>query len=477
MTRFLSILLLSALLLALILFWHHENNSGAAAEKPLASSKQVLYWYDPMHPEQHFDKPGKSPYMNMDLVPKLAGEEKKDEGIRINHSVMQNLGVRLARVERIALSNEIDVSGLIGFDEREVAILQARTGGFVEKVYGFAPGDVIHKGDAVVVLSVPEWTAAENEFLAARNDPSLKDAARERMHLAGLPENDMREIEKQGKAFPAFTLRSPVSGVIQSLDIRQGMSVSAGQTLIRINGLSKVWLDAAVPQSLSEAVHAGDTVSAKIYSGESIAGKVEAVLPVMDEPSRSVKVRISLSNPDLKLRPGASSQVKIGHAGNKTALAVPTEAIIRTGKRVIVMVSEGGGKFVPAEVSVGQEIGDKTVILSGLMENQEVASSGQFLIDSEASLSGVMARSVPHMAERRIENTDEADATIVKLSGNEITLKHGSFKAFDMPAMTMAYALASPQLAVGLQAGDRVHVRLKKHGEDFIVDEMKRVVP
>ncbi len=476
MTRFLSLLLLSAFLLASFFFWHHEKNFSAAAEK--LPSSQILYWYDPMHPEQHFDKPGKSPYMNMDLVPKLAGEEKKDEGIRINHATVQNLGVRLAKVERIALSREIDVSGLIGFDEREVAILQARTGGFVERVYGLAPGDVIKKGDAVVVLSVPEWTAAENEFLAARNDPLLKDSARERMRLAGLPENDMREIEKHGKAFPTFTLRSPVTGVIQSLDIRQGMSVSPGQTLIRINGLSKVWLDAAVPQSLSDAVHAGDTVSAKIYSGESIAGKVEAVLPVMDESSRSVKVRISLSNPDLKLRPGASSQVRIGHAENKTALVVPSEAIIRTGKRSIVMVSEGGGKFVPNEVSTGQEIGDRTVILSGLMENQEIASSGQFLIDSEASLSGIMARSVPSMKHSNdIMETDEADATIVKLSGNEVTLKHGPFKAFDMPAMTMPYALASPQLAEGLETGDRVHVRLSKHGEDYVVDEMKKVMP
>ena len=473
MTKILSILLLSAFLLASIFFWGHENNSGAAAEKP--SSRQVLYWYDPMHPEQHFDKPGKSPYMNMDLVPKLAGEENK--GIRINHSVVQNLGVRLARVERIALSTEVDVSGLIGFDEREVAILQARTGGFVEKAYGLAPGDVIHKGDAVVVLSVPEWTAAENEFLAARSDPSLKEAAMERMRLSGLPESDIREIEKQGKALSAFTLRAPVSGVIQSLDIRQGMNVSAGQTLMRINGLAKVWMDAAVPQSLSEAVHAGDKVSAKIFSGESIAGKVEAVLPVMDESSRSVKVRISLPNPDLKLRPGASVQVKIDHAENKTALAVPTEAIIRTGKRAVVMMSEGGGRFVPVEVSLGQEIGDKTVILSGLMENQEIASSGQFLIDSEASLSGVMARSIPSMAEKRIEVTDEADATIVKLSGKEVTLKHGPFKSFDMPAMTMPYALASAQVADGLKTGDRVHVRLSKHGEDYVVIEMKKVMP
>ncbi len=392
MTKILAISSVAILLLASLFFWQRDKHP---AEMPAASSKKILYWYDPMHPEQHFDKPGKSPYMDMDLLPRIAGEKMQGEGIRISPAVVQNLGVRVAKVERIPLSTEIDASGLIGFDEREVAILQARAGGFVEKVSGLAPGDIIAKGDAIATLSIPEWTAAENEFLAAQADPSLKEAARERMRLAGIPANDRREIERSNQAFSSFTLRSPLSGVIQSLEIRQGMNISAGQTLVRINGLSRVWLDAAVPQSRSNEVHAGDRVSARIFSGETVEGKVEAVLPVMSEASRTVKVRISLPNPDLKLRPGASAQVRIGHSARKTALAVPSEAIISTGKRTLVMVSRGGGRFVPVEVNAGEEIGDRTVILSGLHENQEIASSGQFLIDSEASLAGVMAHGHP----------------------------------------------------------------------------------
>lgn len=469
MTKFIAVFSLAIALFASLLFWHREKDQEPAVK--VASSKEILYWYDPMHPEQHFAKPGKSPYMNMDLVPKVAGEKMNDEGIRISPSVVQNLGVRLTKVERIPLSTEIDVSGLIGFDEREVAILQARANGFVEKIYGLAPGDVIKKGDAIVMLSIPKWTAAKNEYLAAQFDPSLKEAARERMRLAGIPENDMREIEKGKKAFRSFTLRAPVSGVIQSLDIRQGMSVSAGQTLVRINGLSKVWLDAAVPQSQSNEVHAGDMVSARMLSGETIEGKVEAVLPVMSEASRTVKVRISLPNPDLRLRPGASSQVKIGHAENKTALAVPTEALIRTGKRTLVMVSKGGGRFVPVEVNAGEEIGNRTVILSGLMENQEIASSGQFLIDSEANLSGVMARSLQEKTMKR-KDMDESDATIVKLSGNEVTLKHGPFKSFGMPGMTMTFPLANPDIARGMKTGDRVHVMVRKTANGLVVTKM-----
>ena len=469
MTRLLAVFSLA--MFASFLFWRFEK-SPRPVEKPVTSSKQVLYWYDPMHPEQHFDKPGKSPYMNMDLVPKFAGEEKSDEGIRINPSILQNLGVRLSKVERIPLSTEIEVSGLIGFDEREMAILQARAGGFVEKVFGLAPGDVIKKGDAIVMLSVPEWTAAENEYLAARNDPSLAEAARERMRLAGIPGNDMREIEKRRKAFPSFVLRSPVSGVIQSLDIRLGMSVSPGQTLIRVNGLSKVWLDAAVPQSSSSDVHAGDSVKAEILPGEKISGKVESVIPVMSESSRSLKVRISLPNPDLKLRPGASSQVKIGHSGGGTALAIPTEAIIRTGKRALVMVSDGSGHFTPVEVTTGQEIGDRTVILSGLHEDREIASSGQFLIDSEANLSGVMARRLPEKAMKH-KDVDETDATIVKLSDNEVTLEHGPFKSFGMPGMTMTFPLSGEDVAKGMKNGDRVRVMVRKTDKGLVVMRME----
>jgi Cu(I)/Ag(I) efflux system membrane fusion protein len=420
-----------------------------------------------MHPEQHFDKPGKSPSMNMDLVPRLAGEEKAS--VKIDPSVVQDLGVRLAKVERIPLSSRVEVSGLIGFDERNVAIVQALAGGFVEKVPPLAPGDVVRRGDALAVLSIPEWTSAENEFLAVleSHDPSLEATARERLRLLGIPGNLVAELEKDKMARSGFVMRSPVSGVIQSLDIRLGMSVSGGETLARINGLSTVWLDAAVPQAMSVEVHAGDRVKAFISGHEkTVSGKVEAVLPALDESSRSLKVRIAFPNPELRLRPGASARVEIGHDAEETALAVPTEAVIRTGKRTLVMVAEGVGKFSPVEVKAGREIGDKTVISSGLSENQEIASSGQFLIDSEASLSGVMIRS-------QKSGMDEADATIVGLSGNQVTLSHGPFRALGMPGMTTTFSLANPDVAKGLKAGEKVHVMVHQNGDGPVVTKME----
>ena len=472
----LFVFLLFLLLLAVSLSLYRAKRPGLD-KKPHPPSKQakVLYWYDPMRPDQHFDKPGKSPYMDMDLVPKLADEEKTNASVKIDPSAMQNLGVRLAKVEGIALSSRIEVSGMIGFDERDVAIVQSRANGFVVKVPPLAPGDVVHKGEALVVLSVPEWSAAQGEFLAAQGDPALVETARERLRLSGIPQDYISETEKTGKANLEFVLRSPVSGVVQSLDIRTGMNVSPGQTLVRINGLSTVWLDAAVPQALSGEVHVGDKIEAMI-SGlpeKAVPGRVETVLPVLSDPSRSLRVRIAFPNQDLKLRPGDSAQVRIGHMTDETALAVPTEAVIRTGKRSLVMVSDGKGRFVPAEVVPGQEIGDRTVILSGLEEGQKIASSGQFLIDSEASLSGIMARSsAPASASG---NTDETDATIMDLSGKEITLRHGPFKAFNMPGMTMTFPLADPDVANGLKSGDRVHVTVRKTDQGMVVEKMGKM--
>ncbi len=471
MTRSFATLAALAMLAVALIWWYERQSERNEQPVPISKRDKVLYWYDPMHPEQHFDKPGKSPYMNMDLVPKLAEEE--NAGIRISASTLQDLGVRLARVERIPLSSRIEVSGLIGFDERNIAIVQALAGGFVEKVPPLAPGDVIHQGDALAVLSIPEWTAAEKEFLAVleSTDPSLKATAREKLHLQGIPGSFVSQLEKTRTARSSFVLRSPVSGVIQSLDIRLGMSVSGGQTLARINGLSTVWLDAAVPQSMSDEVHAGDKVKADISGrDEPVSGVVEAVLPVLNESSRSLKVRIALANPELRLRPGASALVEIGHDTEETALAIPTEALIRTGKRTLVMVAEGRGRFSPVEVTIGREIGDKTVISSGLRENQEIASSGQFLIDSEASLSGVMIRSQGSAK----HEMDETDASIVALSRNKVTLKHGPFRAFDMPGMTTTLPLANPDVAKGLKSGDKVHVMVHETEQGLVVMKMNR---
>lgn len=370
----------------------HEQAADAQQDE-----KKVLYWYDPMSPQQRFDKPGKSPFMaDMDLVPKYADAGETSGGVTIDPALTQNLGVRLAAVVRIPLATEIEATGLIGFNERDVAVLQSRSNGFVERVWPLAPGDVVNAGQPLVEVLAPEWTAALHELLALKStgDAALIAAAHERLRLLGMPEALIAESEQSGAARSRFTLTAPIAGVIQSLEVRTGMTVTTGQTVARINGLATVWLDVAVPEALAGAVRKGAAAEVRLASSpeRAIMGRVTTILPALNEAARTLRVRIELPNRDGQLRPGVSAQVKLTSATQASVLAVPTEAVIRTGKRALVMVAETDGRFTPVEVTLGREVGNQTVIASGLNEGQQIVASGQFLIDSEASLKGIEAR-------------------------------------------------------------------------------------
>jgi len=374
-----------------------------AEATPPDSPRKVLYWYDPMMPQQHFDQPGKSPFMDMELIAKYAdtptdtGETTATE-LSIDPVVSASIGIRLATVSRLPLSRQIEVSGLLAFNERDVAVVQTRSGGFVERVWPLAAGDVVKAGQPLVEILAPEWAAAQQELLAVRGlaDPVLLSAARERLRLLGMPDSLIRQLERTGTVQLRHTISAPIAGAIQALEVRNGMTLMSGQTLARINGLSSVWLDVAVPEAQVDAARIGNRAEVKLggFPEQAIDARVSTILPALNESSRSIRVRIELKNPRLQLRPGQSAQVRLSSAGRETALTVPTEALIRTGKRTLVMLAGEHGRFSPLEVSVGHEIGDRTQIVGGLEEGQQVVSSGQFLIDSEASLNGIEARSL-----------------------------------------------------------------------------------
>ena len=430
-----------------------------------------------MFPQQKFDKPGKSPFMDMQLVPKHANESG-EAGVAINPTVLQNLGARLTPVTRIALTNEIVVTGLVGYNERDIAIVQNRVTGFVERTWPLAPGDMVRAGQPMVELLVPEWAAGQYELLAVRSSGNveLMAAARDRLRLMGMPERLISEVEKSGKPRTRYTVSAPIGGFIESLDVRPGMTLMAGQTLAKINGLSSVWLEAAVPQSMAAVARVGDTAQVIIdgFPGEPISGRITAILPMLSDASRSLRVRVELPNRDGRLRPGLSAQVRLRHTDNSTALSVPTEAIIRTGRRSVVMLAGEKGSFLPVEVTLGREINARTVILAGLEEGQQVVASGQFLIDSEASLSGIMARSVGESAAMSAPALHEADATIKEIGKDNITLAHGPFKTLSMPGMTMGFPLAKPELAKGLKAGDKVHVGVRQTDDGLIIEQIEK---
>ena len=443
----------------------HLGTPSTASSMADVGKGKVLYWYDPMVPTQHFNKPGKSPFMDMQLVARYANDGGGDvPGVQIDPARLQNLGMRLAVVERGDFSEDFTAAGTLDFNGRDVAIVQARANGFVQKVYGRAPGDLVGVGAPIADILVPSWGGAQSEYLAVKqtHDAGLEAAARQRLVLLGMPSGLIDSVARTGRISNVVTITTPVGGAIETLDVRQGMTVSMGQTLAQVSGLSTVWLTAAVPEVQAGHVKVGQqvTVDLTAFPGETFTGRVSAILPTAQADSRTLSVRVELPNSGGKLRPGMFANVHL-NGQSSPALFVPSEALIRTGKRTIAMLASGNGRFMPAEVQVGRENGDRTEILSGLNEGDKVVASGQFLIDSEASLAGIDARPLTAgSSESRPSSSTPAllqtRGVIEQLTGNSITLSHEPVPAIGWPAMTMTFKLDPPTLAKGLKVGDHV---------------------
>jgi Cu(I)/Ag(I) efflux system membrane fusion protein len=443
---------------------------GGQQEPPVQAGdpgRKPLYWYDPMVPSQHFDKPGKSPFMDMQLVPKYANGSGSDApGVRIDPATSQTLGLRTVAVRRGELASSLTATGTIDFNQRDVAIVQARASGFVQRVYGRAPGDVVGAGAPLADILVPEWGGAQAEFLAVRRtgNAALTQAARQRLMLLGMPSGTIALVERAGRPRNVTTISTPTGGVIKTLDVRAGMTMTAGQTLAEVNGLGTVWLNAAVPEAIAGPLKPGQTVQATLaaFPGETISGRVAAILPETQADSRTLTVRIELPNRGGRLRPGMFATVSFG-GSTRPALLVPSEALIRTGKRTLVMLALDQGRYRPAEVQTGRESGAQTEILAGLSEGEKIVASGQFLIDSEASLSGVQARPIGGTTSVAPASKRAAGATlyetvgkIEQITANSVTLSHEPVPAIGWPAMTMTFQLPDPAIARGLKIGDRV---------------------
>ena len=397
-TKFGAIALAAVMVAAGGGYWIGTQRDGGTTTTATADpGSNVHYYYDPMFPNQKFEKPGKSPFMDMQLVPKLAdgGSAGAAPGVTIDPSAMQNLGVRVVSAKTGTLASKLTVTGSIDFNQRDVAIIQARSGGFISRVYGRAPGDVIRAGAPIADIQLPEWGGAQTEFLSVKRlgNPALTAAARQRLRLLGMSNSVVGGVERSGRTNGTVTITSPISGVIQTLDARAGVTLAMGQTLAQVTGLGNVWLNAAVPEAQAGSVRLGQSATATLtaFPGETFGGRVIAVLPTAQADSRTLTVRIELTNRTGRLRPGMFANVGLG-GDTRGALLVPSEAVIRTGTRTIIMLSSKDGRYHPAEVRAGRESGGQTEILEGLSEGEQVVASGQFLLDSEASLTGIAVR-------------------------------------------------------------------------------------
>jgi Cu(I)/Ag(I) efflux system membrane fusion protein len=356
-----------------------------------------------MRPSEHFDKPGKSPFMDMQLVPKYPDPGSTNGGVpsttggapgsvAVDSRVVQNLGIRLAEVERGSIARVVDTVGLVGVDEHRVEAIQVREAGWVERLDVRAVGDSVQRGQLLAGVYSPDLLATQQELLIARGsgDPQLIEAARRRLALFGLSEAQIVRIEKTAAVERRVDYYAPFDGYVMELGAHQGAAVEPGMTLFQLADLSSVWIAAEVPETQAAWIKAGDPAEVEVPAlpGERFVGQVDYLYPELTQATRTLKVRVVVKNAGKRLRPGMFATAHLRGATQQQVLTVPSEAVIKTGTRSVVIVADDGTHFRPALVRVGAEHGGRSEILEGLTLGQNVVASGQFLIDSEASLRG-----------------------------------------------------------------------------------------
>ena len=360
---------------------------------PAAAERKPLYWHDPMVPGPRFDKPGKSPFMDMQLVPVYA-DEAGNAGVKVSPVVLQNLGVRTAVVKKADVPSTFDAVGTVQFDERLSFAVQTRVAGYVERLAVRAPMEQVRKGQALATVFAPDWLGPQNELLALQRAgvaPDLIAAARDRLRALSIPETLIRQSEETGTAQARFTLNAPAGGVVAELGVREGVAVSPGMTLFRIAGLEKVWAVAEVPEAQAGRLARGQNVKAALQAdaSQTFSGALTEILPQVNANTRTLQARFEVDNRSGKLTPGMLLRLQVAGA-TASRLVVPSEAVIRTGTRAVAIVRKNGSAFEPREVQLGADLGDQLEVLEGLREGDEVVTSGQFLIDSEARLKSVL---------------------------------------------------------------------------------------
>jgi Cu(I)/Ag(I) efflux system membrane fusion protein len=383
--------LVLAISIAAFLGLRHRVPSTAV--QVTSGQRTPAYWYDPMQPQQHFSKPGKSPYMDMQLLPKYldgAAPGAATNNISVDSRTVQNLGLRLAPVEQGRFARVVDAVGLVGVDEHRIEAIQVREPGWVERLDVRAVGDAVRRGQRLAGIYSPDLLATQREFLIARDsdDPKLIEAARQRLALFGLSAIQIARIEKTGQAERTVDYYAPFDGYVMDLSVRQGSAVEPGAMLFQLADLSSVWITAEVPEAQASWVKAGDSIAAEVSAlpGEHFSGKIDYLYPELMQATRTLKVRIVVKNPGNRLRPGMFAKTQLRGATREGVLMVPSEAVIKTGTRSVVIVADDATHFRPALVRVGAERGGRSEVLEGLTLGQTVVVSGQFLIDSEANL-------------------------------------------------------------------------------------------
>ena len=384
------------------IFFHANmdmTSSDMNSSAPESKEKKVKYWVAPMNPTYRRDEPGKSP-MGMDLLPVYEGEEEDMDDevsiVKIRPEVVNNLGVRTAKVERGPLWKRIGTVGYIDYDETRINHIHTRTEGWIEKLQVRAEGEEVKRGQLLFELYSPPLINAQEEYLQAiaSGNRLLAAASKEKLSALGISKSQIDRLEKDKKVVQNINFYAPQSGVLINLGVREGMYIKPETQILSIANLDTIWLLAEVFERQANWVEVGQSAEATLPSMPGVIwkGTVEYIYPDLDPVTRTLRVRLRFDNSKGKLKPNMYSHVTIFSGEKKDVISIPREALIRDAHQQRVIKALGEGRFQAQEVISGMESGDWVEIISGLNEDDDIVISSQFLIDSESNLKASLNR-------------------------------------------------------------------------------------
>ncbi len=472
---------LAGLLIGSLLSWQIINVSGTTAAPDEES--EVLYWVAPMDSGYRRDSPGKSP-MGMDLVPVYKETTDTSGVVSIDPGIQHNMGVRTQKAEVRPLWRRIEATGYFAFDETRRSQINMRTEGWIQGLVLDSEGERVRKGDLLFEFYSPKLVNAQKEYLQAltRSDSRMQSAAKGKLLALGMVATEVEELGRRRIASETIKVLAPQDGILVELKVTEGMFVRPDNEVMSFADLSSIWLQAEVFESQADWVAKGQSAEARLgyMPGEVFSGVVDYVYPVLDPKTRTLRVRLRFDNPDERLKPNMYASVSIFGKTHQAALSVPREAIIRSPIRNRVVVALGDGRFRVHEVMTGIESGDWIEIIAGIERGDEVVTSAQFLIDSEASLTGSIRRLTA------IEPTDQpapesavfasGRVEAIDLPGRRLRMTHGPIEALGWPSMTMEFDVEAGVDLDAVHLGQSIHFSIHADSEGTYLIDMIHLV-
>lgn len=469
-----------ALMLMINLIKSPASDSLSSDFKDTNIEKKPLYWVAPMDANYQKDKPGQSP-MGMDLIPFYANDGGNDEvgTIRISADVVNNLGVKTAKVRMRALHNQIKTVGIVQYDEDHLVHIHPRVEGWIEKLYVKTTGERVQKGQILYEIYSPALVNAQEELLLAlsRNNKGLITASKDRLKSLQIPSSAIKNLIKTKTVKQNIAFYAPQSGFVENLNIREGHFVKPMNPILSIVNLDQVWVETEVFERDIAQISIGlnTTMTLEAFPSQVWQGKVDYIYPRLNAKTRTLRARLRFDNVDYKLKPNMYAQVTIHNQNRQQYLLVPRGAVIRSGLGNRIVLVMGEGKFKSIEVKIGQSDDEYIEIISGLDEGDEIVVSAQFLLDSESSKTSDF---------KRMNHDDFNELPTATTIGiiNSLMVEHGmlnisreAIEEWNRPAAVVDFITAENVDISGLISGDKIFFTFViKHGE-FVIIEFEKL--